>query len=95
VTSTAATGAARADAARGSTIVLLTLASGQFLRALDSSVMNVSIATVADDENAEAHIDALRAALAVLALLTLVASVAVFATKKLPTEPPGASAAAG
>ncbi len=30
-------------------IVLLTLASGQFLMALDSSVMNVSIATVADD----------------------------------------------
>jgi MFS family permease len=29
--------------------VLLTLASGQFLMALDSSVMNVSIATVADD----------------------------------------------
>ena len=32
-------------------IVLLTLASGQFLMALDSSVMNVSIATVADDLN--------------------------------------------
>src|SRR4030095_10884500 len=30
-------------------IVLLTLASGQFLMALDSSVMNVSIATVAND----------------------------------------------
>ena len=30
-------------------IVLLTLASGQFLMTLDSSVMNVSIATVADD----------------------------------------------
>ncbi|WP_328837870.1 MFS transporter [Streptomyces europaeiscabiei] len=30
-------------------IVLLTLASGQFLMALDSSVMNVSIATVAED----------------------------------------------
>ena len=29
--------------------VLLTLAAGQFLMALDSSVMNVSIATVADD----------------------------------------------
>ena len=29
--------------------VLLTLASGQFLMALDSSVMNVSIATVAED----------------------------------------------
>jgi MFS family permease len=33
----------------GSGTVLLTLASGQFLMALDSSVMNVSIATVADD----------------------------------------------
>ncbi|HZN43048.1 MAG TPA: MFS transporter, partial [Actinomycetota bacterium] len=30
-------------------VVLLTLCAGQFLRALDSSVMNVSIATVADD----------------------------------------------
>ena len=29
--------------------VLLTLCAGQFLMALDSSVMNVSIATVADD----------------------------------------------
>lgn len=29
--------------------VLLTLASGQFLMTLDSSVMNVSIATVAED----------------------------------------------
>jgi MFS family permease len=35
--------------ARASRIVLLTLASGQFLMALDSSVMNVSIATVAND----------------------------------------------
>ncbi|WP_189830932.1 MFS transporter [Streptomyces zaomyceticus] len=33
----------------GPTLVLLTLAAGQFLMALDSSVMNVSIATVADD----------------------------------------------
>jgi MFS family permease len=30
-------------------LVLLTLASAQFLMTLDSSVMNVSIATVADD----------------------------------------------
>jgi MFS family permease len=37
------------DAARGTDIVLLTLASGQFLMTLDSSVMNVAIATVADD----------------------------------------------
>jgi MFS family permease len=36
-------------ATSGSGTVLLTLASGQFLMALDSSVMNVSIATVADD----------------------------------------------
>src|SRR2546421_6588526 len=36
-------------AATGSGIVLLTLASGQFLMTLDSSVMNVSIATVAKD----------------------------------------------
>ena len=36
-------------AARGSSLVLLTLASAQFLMTLDSSVMNVSIATVAKD----------------------------------------------
>ena len=35
--------------AAGSGIVLLTLAAGQFLMTLDSSVMNVSIATVAED----------------------------------------------
>ena len=35
--------------ATGSRTVLVTLASGQFLMALDSSVMNVSIATVASD----------------------------------------------
>src|SRR6187549_1134718 len=32
-----------------SMLVLLTLAAGQFLMTLDSSVMNVSIATVAED----------------------------------------------
>src|SRR5512139_3288439 len=36
-------------AAASSGMVLLTLSSGQFLMALDSSVMNVSIATVAED----------------------------------------------
>jgi MFS family permease len=41
----AGAGAARA----GSQVVLLTLAAGQFLMTLDSSVMNVSIATVAKD----------------------------------------------
>jgi EmrB/QacA subfamily drug resistance transporter len=35
--------------ASGATLVLLTLAAGQFLMTLDSSVMNVSIATVAKD----------------------------------------------
>ncbi|QIP87227.1 MFS transporter [Streptomyces sp. Tu 2975] len=39
-------GTAKSSSAR---LVLLTLATGQFLMALDSSVMNVSIATVADD----------------------------------------------
>jgi len=38
-----------ARAAGGATVVLLTLAAGQFLMTLDSSVMNVSIATVAKD----------------------------------------------
>jgi MFS family permease len=33
----------------GATVVLLTLASGQFLMTLDTSVMNVAIATVAED----------------------------------------------
>src|SRR3954466_8965036 len=43
--------AAAAPSARaaGAGLVLLTLASGQFLMTLDSSVMNVSIATVAED----------------------------------------------
>ncbi len=36
-------------ATSGAGVVLLTLASGQFLMTLDSSVMNVSIATVAED----------------------------------------------
>ena len=40
---------AAAGAAAGAGIVLLTLASAQFLMTLDSSVMNVSIATVAKD----------------------------------------------
>jgi hypothetical protein len=38
---------AGAVARTGSQIVLFTLAAGQFLMTLDSSVMNVSIATVA------------------------------------------------
>ncbi|HEY6567807.1 MAG TPA: MFS transporter [Actinomycetota bacterium] len=41
--------AQEARAAQGASVVLLTLCAGQFLMALDSSVMNVSIATVADD----------------------------------------------
>jgi EmrB/QacA subfamily drug resistance transporter len=41
----------KAVAAGGTGLVLLTLASGQFLMTLDSSVMNVSIATVASDLN--------------------------------------------
>jgi MFS family permease len=41
--------AAPASRAAGATFVLLTLATGQFLMTLDSSVMNVSIATVAKD----------------------------------------------
>ena len=41
--------AARVAAPAGSMLVLLTLAAGQFLMTLDSSVMNVSIATVAKD----------------------------------------------
>jgi EmrB/QacA subfamily drug resistance transporter len=45
---TPAVGAAGA-ARSGTQIVLLTLAAGQFLMTLDSSVMNVSIATVAKD----------------------------------------------
>jgi EmrB/QacA subfamily drug resistance transporter len=46
VTTAAATTPARTKAA---TVVLITLASGQFLMTLDTSVMNVSIATVAND----------------------------------------------
>ena len=40
-------------AAKGTGLVLLTLASAQFLMTLDSSVMNVSIATVAQDVGTE------------------------------------------
>ena len=36
-------------AAAGAGLILFTLATGQFLMALDTSVMNVSIATVAED----------------------------------------------
>jgi MFS family permease len=46
---TAAADSAPAARAAGATLVLFTLASGQFLMTLDSSVMNVSIATVAKD----------------------------------------------
>src|SRR5215208_932858 len=41
--------AAPSARAGGATLVLFTLATGQFLMTLDSSVMNVSIATVAKD----------------------------------------------
>jgi len=44
-------GAAPSARASGATLVLLTLAAGQFLMTLDTSVMNVSIATVAKDVN--------------------------------------------
>ncbi|HYX77290.1 MAG TPA: hypothetical protein VE757_08950, partial [Gaiellaceae bacterium] len=45
-----ATAAAPASTqAKGASVVLLTLAAGQFLMTLDTSVMNVSIATVAND----------------------------------------------
>jgi MFS family permease len=46
---TAAAASAAPSRATGATLVLLTLAAGQFLMTLDSSVMNVSIATVAED----------------------------------------------
>ena len=41
--------AAGSKASDGASIVLLTLAAGQFLMTLDTSVMNVAIATVAED----------------------------------------------
>ena len=39
----------RGRAQAGATVVLATLAAGQFLMTLDTSVMNVAIATVAED----------------------------------------------
>ena len=45
----ATAGTAPSARTTGATIVLLTLAAGQFLMTLDTSVMNVSIATVAKD----------------------------------------------
>jgi MFS family permease len=47
--STVRAGTPEAAVQKGAGLVLLTLASGQFLMTLDSSVMNVSIATVAKD----------------------------------------------
>jgi hypothetical protein len=47
VTATAQT--APSARAASASLVLMTLATGQFLMTLDSSVMNVSIATVAED----------------------------------------------
>src|SRR5215212_7232440 len=41
--------AAGSKASDGASIVLITLAAGQFLMTLDTSVMNVAIATVAED----------------------------------------------
>src|SRR5215471_3262592 len=49
VSQQAGTGSAAGRAAAAAGTVLLTLASAQFLMTLDSSVMNVSIATVAKD----------------------------------------------
>jgi MFS family permease len=43
------TAAAATPTTKAASVVLLTLAAGQFLMTLDTSVMNVSIATVADD----------------------------------------------
>ena len=40
---------AAAAVAAGAGLILFTLATGQFLMTLDTSVMNVSIATVAND----------------------------------------------
>ena len=48
-TATGTSTTAAAAAATGGGLVLATLAAGQFLMTLDSSVMNVSIATVAND----------------------------------------------
>ena len=45
------TSTAKATATAAAGAVLLTLATAQFLMTLDSSVMNVSMATVADDVN--------------------------------------------
>ncbi|MFF4845207.1 hypothetical protein ACFY2G_34930 [Streptomyces collinus] len=42
-------GSGTAESSAGARLVLLTLAAGPFLMALDSSVMNVSIAAVAAD----------------------------------------------
>jgi MFS family permease len=45
----ASVSANRSGAQAGATLVLMTLAAGQFLMTLDTSVMNVAIATVAED----------------------------------------------
>ena len=81
--------AARQGTVAATEVVLLTLASGQFLMTIDSSVMNVSIAQTAEaivDSNESARIAGLRLSLFVLALL---AGVALFLTRLLPTEAAG------
>ena len=49
MTTASGKGGAAAAAKAGAGLILFTLATGQFLMTLDTSVMNVSIATVAKD----------------------------------------------
>ena len=63
--------AAVSPAARASQVVLLTLATGQFLMTLDSSVMNVSIATVAEDVGTTVPASRARSPLYTLVMATL------------------------
>jgi MFS family permease len=74
-------------------LVLLTLAAGQFLMTLDSSVMNVSIATVAEDVGTTVtFLEGVGAALIMPAIVALVAG--NFAAERRPAAY-GLVAAAG
>ena len=71
--------------------MLLTLASGQFLMTLDSAVMNVSIAAVAKD--VDTTVAGIQTSItSASSLVAVVGLIALFSSRRLPTEQPSAAA---